>query len=82
MKSKFETLLVRLQNPKVLTALISGVLIILLNTGVITLDKANHITALANAILSVLIGVGVVGDPESHVQVEVPAPAVEEKPQG
>lgn len=81
------TLLVRLRNPKVVTALVSGVLILLLNTGVITLDKANHITTIVNAILSIAVGVGVFGDPESHVQVDVPAPAVEapaveETPQG
>ena len=70
MKINFKTILLRLENPKVRTAIVSGILLLLFNTGIITMDKANHITEIVNAICSLAIGIGVMGNPESHVPVE------------
>jgi len=69
MKITLETLLIRLRNPKVITALVSGILLLLFNTGIITMDKANHITDIVNILLSLVVSVGVIGNPESHVPV-------------
>lgn len=72
MKEFLQTVLIRLKNPKVIASIVSAVIMVLLNTGVITADKSSYLVTLANTILSVLIGIGVLGNPDSHVQVEVP----------
>lgn len=75
MKNILAKLFVRIQNPKVIVAVVSGVLLILSNTGIITVDKANHVSDLLNMFLSCFVGVGVFGNPESHVLPVVPVPA-------
>jgi uncharacterized membrane protein len=60
--------LVRLKNPKVITAVISGILIILVNLGIIGVDLSNHVTDTVNTILSVGVAVGVFSDPDSHIK--------------
>lgn len=58
----------RLQNIKVITAVVSGILLILVNTGVIDIDMSNSIMDTVNIILGLLVTIGVFGDPESHIQ--------------
>lgn len=65
MMKKFLT---RIKNPKVVTAIISAILLILVNFGVIDLELSSKIDVLVNTVLSALIGVGVFGNPESHVK--------------
>lgn len=60
-------LLQRLRNKKVLVAIFSGVILILVNSGAIDLGMSDHITFLFNTILGVLIAAGVVSDPDSHL---------------
>lgn len=60
-------ILVRIQNPKVIVAVVSGVLAILINTGLVTLANANHIIDIVNGILAVGVTVGIFGNPESHL---------------
>lgn len=64
-------ILVRIQNPKVIVAVVSGVLAILINTGLVTLANANHIIDIVNGILAVGVTVGIFGNPESHLPVPV-----------
>lgn len=61
-------LLVRLQNKKVLVSVISGILLILVNTGVISVDMSQSVDVTVNTVLSILVALGIVSDPESHVK--------------
>lgn len=61
-------LLVRLQNKKILVSVISGILLILVNTGVITVDMSQSVDVTVNTALSILVALGIVSDPESHVK--------------
>lgn len=65
MLNKFKT---RISNPKVITAIVSGVLIILVNTGVIGEDMSAKVTDTVNILLSVGVTLGIFGNPESHVK--------------
>lgn len=67
MKELLKKLSVRIQNPKVIVAVVSGALLILSNTGVVTVEHVNHISDILNTFLSVFVGLGVFGNPESHV---------------
>jgi uncharacterized membrane protein len=58
----------RLRNPKVITAICSGVLIILVNTGVIDLEMSKKVTETVTILLGIGVSIGVFGDPESHVK--------------
>ncbi|MGG2090846.1 phage holin [Priestia aryabhattai] len=58
---------IRIQNKKVILAIISGILIILVNLEVIDIDVSKKAMAVAHTILALLVTVGIVGDPESHV---------------
>jgi uncharacterized membrane protein len=59
---------VRIRNPKVITAIVSGVLIILVNSGVIGEDLSAKVTDTLNTLLSVGVALGILGNPESHIQ--------------
>jgi uncharacterized membrane protein len=81
MKAIAKKLLVRIQNPKVIVAVVSGLLLILTNTGVITIEHADHVSQVLDTVLTLLVTMGVFGNPESHVfstevgpGVEVPKP--------
>lgn len=60
--------LVRLQNKKVLTAIVSGILAILVNTGTVDLDVAKGWEVTANSVLIILVTLGIVSNPDSHVK--------------
>jgi phi LC3 family holin len=72
MKKRLKTISVRLQNKNVLVAIISGVLLLLTNVGVIDVPHAEHINYIANGILTIFVTVGIVSDPESHVKDQEP----------
>ncbi|MHC5291086.1 hypothetical protein CHCC14819_0450 [Bacillus licheniformis] len=63
-----QTLMTRLKNAKVLVAISSGILMILVNMGVIDLDMSYKMNTMVNSVLTVLIGMGIIADPESHVK--------------
>jgi uncharacterized membrane protein len=52
-----------------MVAVVSGVLLILSNTGIITVEHANYISDILNTFLTAFVGVGVFGNPDSHVPV-------------
>lgn len=58
----------RLKNPKVVTAVVSGILMILVNTGIIDMDMSAKAMDIANTVLGLGITIGVFGNPESHIQ--------------
>lgn len=62
-----KTILTRLQNPKVITAVVSGILLILVNTGVIDVGISDKVTEVVNIILGIGVTLGIFGDPTSHV---------------
>lgn len=68
MKKVLKKIWVRLHNYKVILAVISGILLILLNTGLIDADTHDRLLEIANSVLSVLVAIGIFGDPESHVE--------------
>jgi uncharacterized membrane protein len=64
MMNKFLT---RIRNPKVITAIVSGILIILVNTGVIDVDMSAKVQHIVDTVLGVGVTIGVFGDPTSHL---------------
>lgn len=76
MTTLFNKGLVRIQNPRVMLAVISGVLLVLTNTGVLTVESYNYVNDILNAVFSLFVGLGVFSDPESHLIPSVPAQPV------
>jgi uncharacterized membrane protein len=68
MKNRMKTVLSRLQNPTVIVACVSGILAILVNTGLISVPEADHVKDLTNGILTIGITAGIFGNPDSHIQ--------------
>ncbi|MGF9741568.1 hypothetical protein ABEX38_29815 [Priestia megaterium] len=60
--------LVRLRNKKVAMAVVSGILIILVNLGVIDMEFVNHYTTVINTVFGMMVAIGIMADPESHVK--------------
>jgi uncharacterized membrane protein len=58
----------RLRNPKVILAIVSGILIILVNLGVIGEDMSSKVTETVNILLGIGVSIGVFGNPESHIK--------------
>lgn len=58
----------RIRNPKVLLAVVSGILMILFNLGLITEEVSSQVTEIVNTILGIGVSVGIFGNPESHVK--------------
>jgi uncharacterized membrane protein len=58
----------RLTNPKVITAIVSGLLMILVNVGVIGEDLSTKVTDALNILLGIGVTLGVLGNPESHIE--------------
>jgi uncharacterized membrane protein len=61
-------ILTRLKNPKVVTAVVSGVLIILVNLGIIGVDLSHNVESTVNTILGICIAIGIFGNPDSHIE--------------
>lgn len=60
-------ILVRLKNKKVLVSVFSGIVLILVSTGVIDLEMSEKADVVFNTLLSIIIALGIVADPESHI---------------
>ena len=58
----------RITNPKVIVALVSGILMILVNLNIIDVQVSGKLLDGVNTVLSVLIAIGVFGNPESHIE--------------
>jgi uncharacterized membrane protein len=63
----FNKIKTRIRNPKVVTAIASGILIILVNLGVIGQDMSENISKSVTTILGIGVAIGIFGNPESHV---------------
>ena len=64
----FKKIKQRITNPKVLTAVASGILLILVNLGVIDIEMSNHVTEVVNTVLGIGVAVGIFANPVSHKQ--------------
>lgn len=60
--------LIRLRNPKVLLAVVSGILLILVNLNVIDVAMSEKAMDTLNGILGIGVAIGIFGNPESHVK--------------
>jgi uncharacterized membrane protein len=67
-KITFKQLMSRCRNPKVITGLVSGLLLILLNAGIIDTHMSNNINTAVNTILSIGVGLGILSnaDPKQN----------------
>lgn len=66
MKEKIIKVLKRFKNKKVLIAAVSGVALILVNTGIITADVSTEIMNTFNTILGIFVALGIVSDSRSN----------------
>lgn len=60
--------MVRLQNKKIAMAVASGILLVLVNMGVIDVEMSVKAETTVNTVLGVLVALGIVSDPESHIK--------------
>jgi uncharacterized membrane protein len=58
---------IRIRNPKVVTGIVSGILLILVNTGLIDTHLQDNIMKGLNTVLSLGVGFGIFSNPESHI---------------
>jgi uncharacterized membrane protein len=65
---EMKKVLKRLKNKKVLLAIASAILLILVNVGVIDVAMSDNILATVNTILGIGVSVGVLGNPDSHIE--------------
>jgi uncharacterized membrane protein len=63
----WDKFLIRIRNKSVITGIISGILLILVNTGVIDAHLQDNILKGLNTVLSLGVGLGIFSNPESHV---------------
>jgi uncharacterized membrane protein len=61
-KITFKQFLSRLKNKYVITGIVSGILLILVNAGVIDTHMSDNITKAVNTILSIGVGLGIVSN--------------------
>jgi uncharacterized membrane protein len=61
-KITFKQLLSRLKNRYVLTGIVSGILLILVNAGIMDTHMSDNITKAVNTILSIGVGLGIVSN--------------------
>lgn len=59
--------LVRLKNKKVLLSVISGILMILVNVGVIDMAMSDQAMDIANTVLGIGVAVGIFSNPDTHL---------------
>jgi uncharacterized membrane protein len=60
----------RIRNPKVIIAVVSGILMILVNLGIIDAKLSERVLEFVNTLLGLGITVGIFADPESHIKNE------------
>lgn len=60
-------ILTRLKNKKVALAVISGILLTLVNLGLIDNSMSERLNELLTTLLTVGVAVGIFSDPESHI---------------
>lgn len=63
-----KTLKTRIQNPTVITSVVAGVLLILVNTNLIDVPMSEKVTDVVNTLLGIGVTLGVFADPESHIK--------------
>lgn len=61
-------LLTRIKNPKVIIGVVSGILLILVNLGLIDVAMSDKVTDIVNTLLGIGVSIGIFGNPESHVK--------------
>lgn len=57
----------RLKNKKVAMAVSAGILLILVNAGVIDVEMSNKIESMVDTALSILVALGIFANPDSHI---------------
>jgi uncharacterized membrane protein len=57
----------RIRNPKVVTAIVSGILMILVNLDIIDIHLQGKILDTVNYVLGLGVSIGIFGNPESHI---------------
>jgi uncharacterized membrane protein len=67
-KITFKQFIQRCKNPKILTAIVSGCLLVLVNVGVIDTHLSDNIMKGVNVILSLGVGLGVFSNPDSNIK--------------
>ncbi|MCY8048437.1 hypothetical protein MOD91_18100 [Bacillus haynesii] len=60
----------RLRNRKVLLAVVSGILLILVNLGLIDVELSDKVLEAVNTLLGLGVSIGIFSNPDSHVQDE------------
>jgi uncharacterized membrane protein len=63
-----QKIMTRLKNPKVFMAVVSGILMILVNLGLVDVEMSTKVENIVNTILSFGVAIGIFADPESHVK--------------
>lgn len=58
----------RIRNPKVILGIVSGILMILVNLGVIDMEISSKVTEMVNIVLGIGVSIGIFANPESHVK--------------
>lgn len=60
--------LLRLKNKKVLLSVIAGILMILVNVGVIDVTMSDHAMDIANTVLGIGVAIGIFSNPDTHLE--------------
>lgn len=60
--------LLRLKNKKVLLGVIAGILMILVNVGVIDMAMSDKALDIANTVLGIGVAVGIFSNPDTHLE--------------
>jgi uncharacterized membrane protein len=66
-KITFKQIVSRLKNRYVLTGIVSGILLILVNAGLIDTHMSDNITKAVNTLLSIGVGLGIVSNADSNI---------------
>ena len=60
-----KTILIRMKNPKVFVAVISGIAMILMNLNIIDIEMTTKIEDITNIILSIGVAIGIFTSPDT-----------------